>query len=43
MAQRRSVVRGNICATAEHQGFEHSEAVWLNVEILFVPIKVQDA
>ena len=32
-----------IHATAEYQGFEHSEDVWLNVEISSVPIKVQCA
>ena len=32
-----------ICATAEYQGFEHSENVRLNVEISSVPIKVQCA
>lgn len=32
-----------ICATAEYQGSEDSEGVRLNVDIPFVPIKVQGA
>ena len=32
-----------ICATAEYQGFEYSMDGRLNVEIQFVPIKVQVA
>ena len=33
----------DICATAEYQGVEFSEDVWLNADIPSVPIKVQCA